>query len=901
MATNITQGTSGADSISGTADDDSVLANGGNDTLTGGSGVNGLHGGNDRLEGRTGNDNIAGDDGNDLLVGGGAGAEWRLVDGEWHYNAAAVKTKADPHMVADGANDVLFGGIGNDVLLGNAGDDYMSAGDGRDRLIGGTGDDSGFGGRGNDVLNLGRGRDYAEGGLDADVLNGGDDDDVLFGDLAGGNLLSNAPGATSMSAQADASGWSVTHDPDTGLPQMTQSLDTDAGKSYTMSLDLASNLPGGATAGSVEVLFDGQVVGTFDVTSGVFETVNVEFEGTGAPADLTVRNVPTAEEIANSGPEIDMTGPINSYESTLTVNGAEVSVDAFAPGQANLYQVIEGQLHVFDVENDTYIEVGPETGLRVNAIGFNVEDDMIYGIAKANGVDALGNAVSVTDLVAMDANGDVYRIGETPVSDYVGDFDDDGNLWTFDSSVNRITRIDVDNLDADGNPAVVNYPLPADLFAGRTYDIAYNAEENAFYAVVAPSQNGGDGKVVKIDVTKFDGSSEPVITELPISSSLVDGTMHDGMVKGAYGAVFLDGDGNLYAGLNRGDHDFDSSTDVQGAIFQVHMDWDNGSAMAEQLAEAPATRSNDGAVDPRSVDPFAEVDQTATVLVRDPNVIVAEGGDDSLRGGSGDDALHGGFGADVLHGGTGDDALHGDEGNDRMFGNSGNDSFDGGAGDDRIHDLSGTNLMRGGDGDDLLSSGNKDDTLFGGEGSDTFYARQGDDEIDGGAGGDRIFAGGGADTATGAAGNDHIDMQGGHDVADGGSGDDFMLGGGGHDAISGGDGADRLVGGIGKDTLEGGAGNDHLWGGDWRGDKSSDTFVHSQGGGRDMIHDFEAEKDQIDLSAYGLTYEEIQDRMIDHGWAIEIDLEGLDQSEAGDSLLIKSVTLDDLDEANFIV
>ena len=902
MANPFVDGTEGADSIGGTSGDDSVAGNGGNDTLTGGTGDDtGGDGGDDRLEGRAGDDSITGDDGNDLLVGGGAGNEWQLIDGQWVYDPDAINTAHDPHMVADGSDDVIRGGVGADVLLGNAGNDHLTADDGDDRLIGGTGEDSAFGGSGFDVLNLGSGDDLGVGGKDADTLNGGGGNDLMYGDLIEENLLNREAGATSMSGHGENGAWNVIHDETSGLPQMAQSLETTAGQTYSMTLDLASNLAAGATAGTVEVLYDGELLGTYNVNSGVFEPVELTFVGTGVPADLVIRNIPTDESATPAGPEIDTSGPIFSYESELTVGGVDIPVEAIAPGQANLYQMISGKLHVFDVEQDVYTEVGEGTGLNVNAIGFNIEDDLIYGIAKRDGVDALGNPVSTTDLVAIDATGNAYRIGETPVSDYVGDFDDEGNLWTFDSSVNRITKIDVDNLDANGNPEVENFYLPKGLFQGRSYDIAYNADEDAFYAVVAPSSNGGDGKVVKIDVSNFDGSNNPVVTEIPIEASLIDGNMVDGMAKGAYGAVFMDGDGNLYAGLNNGDHDLDASTAAQGGIYQIHMDWDEGTAMAEQLAESPRTGSNDGATDPRAVDPFAEVDLTATVLVREPVVSLAEGGDDKLRGGGGEDTMFGGVGADTLQGGGGDDSISGDQGDDRIFGNTGDDTMDGGAGDDRIHDLQGSSEMHGGAGEDMLSSGSMADTLFGGDGSDTFYARGGNDQIDGGAGIDRIFAGDGDDTAFGGTGDDQIEMGSGDDQADGGMGDDLIQGQGGNDHLTGGGGVDKVVGGAGSDTIEGGAGNDHLWGGSWSGDGASDTFVHQHGGGRDLIHDFETEHDQIDLSAYGLTYEDIQDRMIDHGWAVEINLEGIAETGAGDSLLIKSVASDELDESNFII
>ena len=148
---------------------------------------------------------------------------------------------------------------------------------------------------------------------------------------------------------------------------------------------------------------------------------------------------------------------------------------------------------------------------------------------------------------------------------------------------------------------------------------------------------------------------------------------------------------------------------------------------------------------------------------------------------------------------------------------------------------------------------------------------------------------------------DTVNAGDGDDVIDGGAGQDFLLGGDGNDYISGGADTDKLVGGAGSDTIEGGAGTDHLWGGNWSADGASDTFVYSHGGGKDIVHDFETGYDQIDLSAYGLTFEDIQDRLIDRGWAVEINLEGIDKSGAGDKILLKSVKAEALDADNFIV
>ncbi|SLN21911.1 RTX-I toxin determinant A from serotypes 1/9 [Pseudoruegeria aquimaris] len=816
----------------GTAGDDTLVGGAGQDSLDGGAGNDDLSGqeSEDRLLGGQGDDSLDGGDGNDLAAGDYVGSEWELVDGVWVYHPDRVISNPDWNTLDPfdtNYNDTITTGAGEDVLLGNRGNDRLDAGAGDDLINAGSGVDTAYGREGDDVLNLESGNDTGYGGAGADIVNAGDGDDLVYGDSGAVNLIADAITGSkpqTFEQHAQQGGWAL-RDGAAGQ-EMVRSIETNAGETYELSFDLAANLSAGATSGTVEILWNGAVVDTVSTTSGAYQTHSVQVEGTGGPGELSFRIV---QDPAEAGPEIDMSGPIYSYDKTMQFGGQEVSVEAFAPGQAKLYQVIDGQLKVFDPATETYADAGPPTGIKINATGFNVEDDLIYGVARSTGVDALGRTTSPPDLVALDAKGNFYRVGEAPFSDYVGDFDSSGNLWSFNSSLNRVAKIDVDSLDADGNPEVTVYDLPNDLLKGQIFDIAYSAKDDCFYAVQAPSRNGGNGELHRIDLSEVGSGGEPQITTIPIAGTLFGDTMQSGMVKGAYGAVFLDGDGNLFFGLNKGDHDLDASTGAEGGVYQVHYDFNTGYAYNEFKSTAQTTNSNDGAVDPRSVDPFAEVDTESPILLKDPSVVSLAGGNDDLRGGDGDDVMFGEAGDDKLHGGSGDDELSGGEGNDKILGGTGNDSLDGGSGDDK--------LMSGG----------------------------------------------------------------GHDTVEGGAGNDYIHAGGGDDVIDGGAGADKIVGGAGSDVISGGAGNDHLWGGNWAADGSSDTFVVARGGGSDMVHDFESGHDVVDLSDYGLSYEQLQGLMEDQGWATVIDLSSIEGGPPGDKLILKSVSIDDLDESNFIL
>jgi len=81
----------------------------------------------------------------------------------------------------------------------------------------------------------------------------------------------------------------------------------------------------------------------------------------------------------------------------------------------------------------------------------------------------------------------------------------------------------------------------------------------------------------------------PVISSVAISTTLYGDGITAGMPKGAFGAMFLDWEGNLYFGLNRGDHDLEDGTDATGGIHCVDLDWNEGTAYAEFMAEPKAT------------------------------------------------------------------------------------------------------------------------------------------------------------------------------------------------------------------------------------------------------------------------------------------------------------------------
>lgn len=735
-----------------------------------------------------------------------------------------------------------------------------------------------------------------------DVIQGAAGADILVGDYDE-NLLSGTEGALSFAGYADTSQWSVKELPG-GHNEMSQMVETTAGADYQLTFEVAANVGAGVTQGGVEVLWNGESIGRYDAGSGLFELMTVSFSGTGEPGMLTFRST---EPEGHS--DIDTSGPIFSYEKTMQVGGAEVTVAAFAEGQPNLYQVLNGTLVVFDPETQTYTKAGADATVTVNAIGFNVEDDLIYGIAVKDGVDALGNAISQRDLVMIDADGLSYRIGETPYRSWTGDFDDQGNLWAFEADMDYFMRVDVSERDADGNPVVQRFNLPDELIKARVWDVAYDAANQTFSGVVRPNAEGDPGTLMTIDVS----TGTPDFSLIPVTATMIDGELHEGLPAVTFGAAIIDANGTLYVGGNSGDHDMNNATGLSGGFYRVDIDEATGEAVLVLVADAPRSSSNDGAADPRALDPFQAPDLGSTILIRDIGMVedpssassfddtidgnagadelFGNQGDDTLSGSSAGDQLSGGSGDDIINGGAApgqenpsivssydddglrydqfgnlleedDDVLFGGAGNDIMSGSAGHDRLDGGLGDDVLTGGSGIDHLQGGEGDDTLSGGRENDTLLGGLGQDTLDGGSGDDALFGGNDADNLKGGTGDDFLSGDAGDDTLRGDKGNDTLKGGDGADKLNGGSHDDLLSGGDGNDYLNGGSGNDTLDGGAGKDRIYLGAGddiaTGGAGHDRFVfrdQDMDGGTDLIMDFRndgSENDRIDVRSLDL-------------------------------------------------
>ncbi|PLS22705.1 calcium-binding protein [Neptunicoccus cionae] len=672
---------------------------------------------------------------------------WSYKGGSWTY-VQRLFERTDAGLLA--LNDLIAAGAGSDLVLAKGGHDLLYGNGGKDRLKAGSGDDFVYGGMGDDLLHLGDGGDRVEGGDGNDRIYSGAGDDLVYGDGSGENLLlasASDENATGFAGYEAGANWKVSHT--AGNARMVQTLAIEKGVHYQISFDLAANPTSGA--GGVAVFWNGERLGRFEADSSTYKTHVISVVGDGKTGALLFKEFETTPR---DGPEIHSDQPVFYYDSAIRINGKLIEVSAIASGQTGLFYVKNGQLARYDGNGDATIPIGDAAGFPVGALGYNGLNDLIYGIAEGKGVDDRGKIVNAGDLVIFDAKGMVFRAGATGSTGVAGDFDGSGNLWIFDDRLNRITKVEVDNFNAFGNPVGKHFDLPRELFPWELQDLTYSATENLWFGVVAPASSGTNGRLLRIDLEPLEAGGYPTVTSLEINRTLTPEGFEKGMPVGTVSSVFMNGEGDLF---------FSADVEDRTGIYQLHTDSDAGAAFVRLRGTTGTTGYDDGAIDPHGANLFADRDPDASFYLRNPSVQAQGIGEDILRGGAGDDELYGGAGHDKVFGGAGADRLWGGDGGDRLEGGRGRDYITGESGADKISAGTGADYLYGGsDKDELLGEGG-DDLIWGGSDADRIFGGLGADRLDGGEGNDNLWGGGYAGDSDGdifvfsaASGRDYI-------------------------------------------------------------------------------------------------------------------------------------------------
>jgi len=873
--TTSTHGNLGNDDVTGSSMVDYIDGDAGADILRGGDG-------NDRIVGGLGIDRMYGDGGSDRflirrasevgageLFDGGAGFDYIEIDSDGMVDLSTATltsvegieeirggvrlaieqlaglTQLSGRFHLTNAGNLSLSGVNlNGALTLAAGTNVLdltgimgrqtgiTGNTGADTIYGFENADSIQGLDGDDILEGRDGNDSLAGGYGNDILRGGAGDDVLDGGRGTDRLEGDIGNDTLTVAAFDASPGAV-YDGGGGVDTLNASGDISG----------ATILGIERISGSMLTLTTSQMNG-FTWYSGSFTLVgagSVNFAGREI-RDFTI----TTSAAGNS---IDISQALNTSQgsrATLTGLGGN---DILTGGSGVDFMSGGGG-------NDTLNGGDGSDELRGGA-----GQDALYGGA---GDDRLN-----IDLASDSVAGEVYD-GGAGVDRLIG-----GTGANIDLSNSTVTGIEILAAGNAGRFTLTAAQLDqATTLFGQFYVVGGGAislegvgiEGDLPFTTIYLSSVGNSvdlrGRLAQFSVVAGNGNDTLIGTA---SGETLNGAGGDDTLFGNEGDDSLNGGIGtdlLYGGLGNDQFQVDRQTDV---VFEF---------AGEGTDIVIATVGNDLA-----------------------NTILGNSGSNLLIAGGGDDTVRGGGGVDSLFGQDGNDQLFGDAGIDYLVGGIGEDTLDGGANADALY---------GEDGDDILIGGSDfaTDILVGGAGNDILRGNSGlgdYDRMDGGWGDDAYYvdtpddltfeiANGGTDTVyatiTGAGYYLYANVE---NLVLGGN-TPFGVGNELNNRITGSASTNWLLGGAGDDILNGGGGNDVLFG-----EAGADTFVFTQGTGGDVIGDFVAGTDRIDLRAYGLSWQTVLNSMQENGGTTAIDLGN------GDFIVLNGVASTALSQSDFIL
>ncbi|MGY0794576.1 beta strand repeat-containing protein [Azospirillum argentinense] len=694
----------------------------------------------------------------------------------------------------DGRADIIgFSSHGARVSLSVSNADLLVGGEGDDTLDGGAGADTLIGGTGNDVYRVDNAGDVV-------VELAGEGADTVYSSI-NYTLGDNVEALVLTGAAPNGIGNALNN-----------SLTGNAGANRLTGLDGDDTLIGGAGA---DTLDGGNGTDTASY-AGSAAGVTVDLStGTGSGGEAAGDVLIGIENLTGSFHADRLTGDAGANRLD---GGAGNDTLIGGGGVDTLVGGLGDDLYVVDNAADVVLELAGEGTDTVNAsiswvLGANLENLILAGSATINGT---GNALDNV----LTGNGAANRLdGGAGNDSLIGGAGDD--TLTGGAGADTLIGGDGDDRfyfdDADAplqggagfDTAVVQGSVGASLdLAACSIEQAYGGGGNdsligtgALLGLAINGRDGDDlilGSAFNDTLTGGNGSDT-------LSAGDGDDVLYidadDALVSGGAGfdTVYVQGDGNLTLDL--------TATSIE-RVFSG-----SGNDILTATGSVTLVEINGGAGD---------------------DLLVGSAYDDTLRGDAGDDTLFGGAGNDVLVGGGGNNVLFGGAGDDRLYVDTQTASLDGGAGNDTVYAR-----YSGGVTLDLSAS----IELFNGSvGSDTVTAANASSAVEliGGDGDDSLTGGAYADSLRGDNGNDWLDGGDGDDTLSGGNGNDWLCGGSGNDTLSGGSGNDTLVGGFGDDSLVGGSG--------------ADLFVFSNGGGNDILRDFNAGQGDLIALAEGQTY-----------------------------------------------
>jgi Ca2+-binding RTX toxin-like protein len=834
--------------------------------------INGLAG-DDRIHGgQFADEELSGGDGNDAVFGE------HLLRGD----------AGDDLLVAEGTNDVLWGGTGNDVLEANAGGDTLHGEDGNDELWYGTGTPTLDGGAGNDRY---RRLSYVPQTGDAVTIvdSAGIDRlevDQSFSSWSGtsnvsrsGNDLMFAVSGTPLRFSdwfVDASHQVEEFEFSDGVYSAAQIEAMITGTNSAPNLSIPIPAFSALSEASFSFAFPAD---TFvDTQPGSGLTYSASLVGGGAlPAWLTFN--PTNRTLSGASPsgtlgtiqlQITATDPQGLSSSTNVDLMLADPILPFAGTPGN--DVLNGTTH----DNIISSLAGNDTirGLAGNdTLDGGDGLDQLYGddgndtlIGGAGGDDMEGGLGD--DTFYVDDEGDAIVEGTAQGYDRVYSTLD----YALGNNLEELILQGTASINADGN-AVNNHLVGnsgdnhlngkagADVMEGGMGDDQYSIDDIGDQ-VIELAGAGVDTIWTSVSITLPD-HVENLFAEA--DGIALIGNSLDNELVGSGGTETLDGG----AGADTMEGDSGSDIYIVDNVGDVVIEFTQSGLTDHVKSSVSYTLSAN--VELLTLTGADAINGTGNNLINTitgnsaANVLNGGAGVDTLKGGAGDDtyivetagevitelASEGidtvqaslnwsissaanlenitltGTGNFTATGNSAANVLTGNSGNNTLTGNNGNDTLNGGAGNDTLDGGAGTDAMSGGQGDDVYSVDVAGDTTFelAGEGIDTVNS-----------GVTRTLA---ADIeilfltgTSGLGGNGNTQSN----LVRGNTGNNALTGGGGIDILEGGGGTDTLSnstgtpgktlfnGGAGTDTITGTANNDLIIGG-----IGNDTLTSGQG------------------------------------------------------------------------
>ncbi len=865
---NLTSG-SGNDSLTGDTNINYLTAGSGNDTLIG---ILGATGAGDTLDGGDGtdtadysnltsaqavtvsltNDNTAGNGNFSVDIVNGTGTSTDSLKNIENISSGAgndvLKGDAQANYLKAGAgNDILYGsGGGNDTLDGGTGTDTVTYENISQNLSIDLSQTKATIGSQIDTLNSienatgGSGNDSLKGDTQANYLKAGAGNDILYGSGGGNDTLDGGTGTDTVTYENISQNLSI----DLSQTKVTIGSQTDTlisienatGGSGNDSLKGDANV-NSLTGGAGNDTLVGTLGGAGDSLDGGTGTNTADYSGFAAANAITVdlstkvsgvssltiggtSQTDALKSIANitGGAGNDSIKGDSAANSLIGGDGADTLFGSVSGGAGN--DTIDGGAGIDTVSYDKFKSTDA-------AITQNLTINLTTGKTTVTGSTQVDTLTSIENVIGGDGNDTIT--GSTANNDLKGGAGDD----TFKYSAG------VDTIDGGANTTV-----------GDTVD--YTGYTAGALTLVLSDGVATDNLGNKLsNIENIVGVSSLFVNTITGNSSAnqITGGAGNDVFFASAGNDTLDGAG----GTDKMDYSSYVGVNVGANAVSLIL---NGANSA--IATISAT--------------------TKTDTLKNIEIIISGGGNDTITGDTANNSIDGGDGNDSLSGGTGigtgNDTLIGGAGNDTLDGGDGSDSLDGGVGDDILIGGAGSDTLVGGSGNDTasyststaavtasLASGgtggdasvdtyNGIENLLGGSGNDTLTGDVGVNILSGGAGNDtfKATAGGTGDTyyggtSAGDAGTDTVDYSvlstnisiqladtGNTIVTVSGTQTDTLSGienitsGGGNDTLTGNKSANSLSGGTGNDSLDGGQGADSLSGGD-----GNDTLIGGAG------------------------------------------------------------------------